>query len=710
MDVSVIDPRGDDWASVPHLPRDAFEIRIDGEPLSPQIAARTEFDEICPDAERTGPALLADPRPTLVVLADLNFLDARARHAVARALDDLADIAAARPIRVKVLAFGHRVTALTPSFTSDPEVIRSAADDLRRTVGSGPPLIPRDPPTATFSPPRPELSAPVDVVEPAPPDPERLRPPFAVAAPQLGAVTASGPRGPREPISPDRELAERSDFDPRPSLAAIESVLLSHAGEPGRKALVLFTSDWFDLPDRLWLSEMSETLLAAQNGFTVWTVDARGLAAAGHRPSGLLGQLAAASGGGTVRSAGRLAVAFERALSQLSCYYLFSIPAEPPERGSERHSVTVALDTRRHPEYWAYRVKNPNGFTLLSPARHRERLRLAALMEPDAHRFPEVRVSASYPDGKKWVMPVEFSVLLSDLSFEPTGKGFEARFGWEGIVTDEEGRTRCRLGDGRVRRVRVASPPARHPPTMLVVRTACPLGGPGLLDVRVVVEDIVSGEIGAGTSFVDVPEPGGGLARFSPLRLGVASGRDFLVALPLPAADVPRDEARAAFVPLRPGEAVLTTDRLAARFVACGQEPPPRVVLYRRSSGAATPKVEALYQLLTAARGAVSRGGTVCREYEAVVPEKTLGPGRYGLAILDRRRRIPSRAALESLLAAGEAEARAEFRVAPAPQFLPPGDHAGRRPEADAPLLTRRPAGAVRESRTAGEAEPAPAA
>ncbi|MBP7148054.1 MAG: hypothetical protein KBD01_10950 [Acidobacteria bacterium] len=667
VDVSVIDPRGDSWSSVPGLRREDFELRLDGRPLPPDIAERVEFDPICPGAEERS----SEPRPTLIVLADLNFLDLRMRHKVAEALLALAETMRQRPLRVKVLAYTREITPLTEEFTSSPEQVVRAARALTEIIAAGPPRSDPPPPQDTFRAGTEESTPPVDREIQSFHTRDEVLQAFSVTEPVLSTLPEDRP-------SPHEQLA-RLDVDPRPSLTAIEAVLLAHAGLRGRKALVLFSSGWFELPEELWLSYTTDPRLAAQGGFTVWSVDAAGLATSSPR-SRLLDLLGTSSGGGLVRGAGRLDVVFDRVVAQQSCYYLFSIPIRQPRTASERHSVDVRLHSRSNPQHWRYRVRTASTFTVLGSREMSQRRRLAGLMEPDAHPFPEARVSASYPAGSgTLVLPVEMSALLSDLTFQrdPRRGDYTARIAWEGFVADAQGRQVCRLGDGQERSVRSDSPPERFPPILLVLQSSCPLPTAGTYDARVVIEDLLSGDVGAARARVEVPEPSPAVAAVSAVRLGRASGRDFLA--PTGAAkqrDIERDRARQAFIPLLDGESVLVEDRLRVRFVACGAPEPPHVILGRvpAPNGAGpnatgSPAGEALYQLVLAARNRQTRGEFACTEYEAVAPESSLPPGEYALTFLPAETLLRTREDIERAL--GEAPlARAPFRVVP-PSWRP---------------------------------------
>jgi hypothetical protein len=666
LDVSVLPPGEDSWRSAPGIPKDAFRILIDGEPLPASRRSEMEFDEICGsrDGEDDAVSRLERP-PTLVVLADLNYLDIGMRHSTARALDDLAETMERRKLRVKVLAYTREMHLLTGGFTHEPERVRQAAQRLLATVSAGPPRRTREDPIT--GPGRDRL---FDQVDPRVISPELTGDDEVPAFELLPSGTEAPETEPDTSslrASPETRLAAQP-VDPRPSLAAVESVLISHTAIPGRKALVLFSSGLFELPEEFWLSYLLQPLHAAQSGFVVWTVNAsglgtdRGLA----RESSLLGHLGGATGGGRIRSAGRLSVAFDRVIEQLSCYYLFSLPIDAPKRRSERHTVTVSLDTEKYPELWSYRVRSPTSFVLLDERSRAQRRRLAALMEPDGYSFPNVRVHPTYPDGgeARLVAPIEISVRLSDLLFEDaSGERDEAsaRFAWEGVVTDASDSTVCRLGDGRVRRVGMDRSPLSAPAARLVLRARCALPGPGEYDARAVVEDLHGDTVGAGRARFRIFEPGVKTARVSGIRLGRNTGQDFLLDLAdADAVEVPRDRFRQAFVPLARGESVDPEDQLMIRFVACRSPKPPHVVLYERRSGAPP---RALYQLLVMGRTQTVWDAAKCREYEAALEGGTLRPGRYGIALFRHDVEATSREDVDRLLRAGEVAAAAEFRV-----------------------------------------------
>jgi hypothetical protein len=130
VDVSVVDPKGGSYRSVPGLTEEQFEIKLDGRPLTPEDRAALRFDPIC-DAAGDGM-----PRPILVVV-DFNYVDARGRAKVADAVDGLADGAASRPEVYKVYALTRQVRELTAGFTRDPARLREAAAAIRAVAFRG---------------------------------------------------------------------------------------------------------------------------------------------------------------------------------------------------------------------------------------------------------------------------------------------------------------------------------------------------------------------------------------------------------------------------------------------------------------------------------------------------------------------------------------------------------------------------------------------
>ncbi|RMF73538.1 MAG: hypothetical protein D6738_08465 [Acidobacteria bacterium] len=676
VSASVIDPS--ERRPVRGLPRDAFRLRLDGAPLPPGIAERTEFDEVCP-ADGDAADAVAPPVARIVVLADMRYLDLAMRHRTASAIREFADrLARAKvPVAVRVLAFGPRLADLTGGFTAQPEALRAAADRLEQELH---PLAPPDGKDTLMAqrPARPPVIRGEGVRTGTRPPAwsgsevalEESREGAALEIRTIDEVLEQGtsllPSIGRSPI----DRLARSDVDPLPSLAALEAVLASHAHLRGRKALVLFTGRRFDLPDALWLDYLEETRIAAQGGFALFTVDAGGFAAPpGSTESGILDYLALTTGGASLHGAGRLAIAFDRALDYLSCYYLFSIPLPVPERGRQVRHIDVSLDTRRYPETWRYRVRAAGTVTLVDAGERRRRRRLAAFLEPRNHRVPEVRIAASYPEGRRRTTRIGIAVLLSDLTFVDAAEGgVEAALVLEGMVVAEDGSPVCRLGSGRRHVIRAASPPSEHPPSLLVLRARCDLRSAGTFRVLAAVDDLLGDAVGSAAIALRVARDGRPRLRVSALRLGRNSGRDFVVDLGVAdGSTVRRDRRRAAFVPLRAGDVLAPTDRLYVRFVMCGPPPPPWVIGYRRDGGE---RVDPAFQVLVGPAGAAT-AQAACREYVGTVPENSLGPGSYGIALVDRRSGASNRDDLDALLEAGRTLARVEFTVGEPPAAPP---------------------------------------
>ncbi len=331
---------------------------------------------------------------------------------------------------------------------------------------------------------------------------------------------------------------------------------------------------------------------------------------------------------------------------------------------------TCASTPSRHPEFWGYRVRSSGMVTLASRQKLRERRRLGALMDPTGFPLPNVRVSAAYPSREAaLVVPIQVAALLADLTFlrDPGRGDLVARFAWEGLLTDEGGNPVCTLGDGVERTVRIETPPSRYPPTYVLLSASCALPGPGDFDVRVLVEDLVAGEVGAAQVRLSLPAPAKAMAPISAVRLGRSSGRDFLLdPARTKGKDVPRDAARVAVVPLLDGESVQSADRVVLRFVACGLAGAPRTILFRPLPGAdGKPVRESIYQILPTPRGEVRSEATTCREYEAAAPESSLAPGSYGIAIIDPAVPAASRQDIDRILSDGPVLDSREFRVIP---------------------------------------------
>ncbi|MBP7148080.1 MAG: hypothetical protein KBD01_11080 [Acidobacteria bacterium] len=141
VDVSVIDPKKGTAASVPDVPLEAFDIRLDGKKLTDEQAGQLKLDRICGAATATvvGPEGPQQVRRPIVVVVDFNYVDARGRERVADAIDAIAAGAADRPEVYKIYGLTRQVRSLTPAFTKDAAEIRAAAEIVRKTAWRGDP-------------------------------------------------------------------------------------------------------------------------------------------------------------------------------------------------------------------------------------------------------------------------------------------------------------------------------------------------------------------------------------------------------------------------------------------------------------------------------------------------------------------------------------------------------------------------------------------
>lgn len=141
VDVSVIDPKKSSVASVPDVPLEAFDIRLDGKKLTEEQAALLKLDRICGPATATvpGPEGPQEVRRPIVVVVDFNYVDAQGRERVADAIDKIGAGAAGQPEVYKIYGLTRQVRALTASFTRDAAEIRGAAEIIRKTAWRGEP-------------------------------------------------------------------------------------------------------------------------------------------------------------------------------------------------------------------------------------------------------------------------------------------------------------------------------------------------------------------------------------------------------------------------------------------------------------------------------------------------------------------------------------------------------------------------------------------
>lgn len=729
LDVSVVDRKTDERRTVPGLTKDMFRLRVGYRPMPEERYAEVTLDEICGGAEEDLPAELR--LRYLVVLLDFNYMDAEMRVGAARALRSLAARGLPEDYRIKVVGYTRALYQIE-DFTRDPERLRAAARFVEsvRWVGETPndTFLPSHPlddsllhPTDSFAladveeddsqinpgerPPEgyevessqdPALSMPTPGGF-APDDPSllsaRARNAFStLTADQGGNLLALSASLSSLPEPPERELIERDLWDPRASLAAIEAVLRGHAGIRGRKALVLFTGERFSLHDDNLERETREVFEAAQEGFSIWIVDARGFSSEGALPirrSDLITMLARDTGGETLRSASDLSQIFPRLQETLECYYLFSIPVEAGTE-ARTYNVSVGLDTDRHPGLWGYSVSHPTRLRLYDEKTIQERRRTSALLNPEDWRGLPVRAELSFPrerPKRASLIPVEISVPLSSLVFRATPEGYQARFLVDAAVDRNGNESVCVLpapGESILHRLVVPAPPGPESRGHLVMRGFCPYEGEGVYALHAVVTDAEIAEPGAARAVYYIRPRSEEVLTATALRGGLNSGEDYLLIHRRPGrVEVPRDEARAAFVPFGPDARVLSSDRLFFRYVLCGPSRGEathevRRLVYRRDPDG--PRV--LFTLPDSREEEGERpesfpADPFCVEVEDVLPPESLEPGRYGFAVVRQEGAPVPLARIEAALTEEEAPevlGRIEFEVEPPPSPKPEGE------------------------------------
>jgi VWFA-related protein len=480
------------------------------------------------------------------------------------------------------------------------------------------------------------------------------------------------------PESPGRALVERDLWrQTRASLAAIEAVLRGHAGLRGRKALVVFTGEGFELPNPDDLERESKAVFqAAQESFSIWIVDAQGMYWEGER-SDLITMLANDTGGGTLRGAPDLSTVFPLVQEALACYYLFSIPVPMVEDEGRSLSVSVSLDTRTYPDLFPYNVQHGTRYRLAGPVEERELTRTAALLNPGDWQTLPIRAELAFPqeqDRRLSYLPVEVSIPLESLTFQPAPEGgVEARF-LADLAVDRNGfQTTCLLppkGEANLHRIVLPRALPSDHRGHLVIRDLCPYRGRGLYTLRAVITDTGHDAPGAAHALYQIdPRPGPTLS-VTALRAGHNTGSEHLLTqLRSGQAKVPRDVERTAFVPLLAGDAARPGDTMMFRYVLCGPSREEakdclRRLVYRKRGS----RAEIMFRLSAAAGGGEARyaPSPFCVEIEDALPPNTLQAGDYGFAVVSTAHGPSTRTALETALARGEGAGllgRIEFKV-----------------------------------------------
>ncbi|RMG46439.1 MAG: hypothetical protein D6718_05595 [Acidobacteria bacterium] len=624
--VSVIDPRSGGYASVSGLGPEAFELRVDGKRVAPD---RLIVDEICGRAsERIRPVF---------VIVDFNYLDGRARIKVAEALASLAARAASLPASFQVYGLTRQLRALTPEPTRDREALERAAEAIRRTAyrqrPPGPDIGAESEADALF----PGASRRGDVDE--------FRPSYELfgRSEPAGAAVSSF-------LSAEARLADfwtqaRSPYHPASSLAAIEAVMRAHADTPGRKIVLLFTSEAFRFPsdDELHPATRAIRELAGR-GYSIWTVDTEGLSRSGSSGSKLLSSLARDTGGALIRKLGDLSKAFDGPVEQLSCYYLLSWKQPAPSRRTERFQLTVKLRSDRDRSLWGLRVVAPGTLTLVDPITRLRGLRIGALLAPQDYPRPPVDVALDFPRpaGEIAVMPFRVRVPLKDLTWLPAPDGgVQSRLVTDAVV---EQATRagieilCQFGADRrggMLGLVLPRPPAPSDPGALAIGMECPVKRPkGLVSARAAATDLAARTVGGGRASVTLGDSDTSAWHAFGPRVETASGRDLVWRPGMKTAKRDVERSSWAFLPER--DAASPEDRLALAYLLCGPDLSRAAQEVRHALVAAQGDATRIVMSFDSSAIPAAPPGPGCVPVRVTVPEFSLQPGGYAFAILRR--------------------------------------------------------------------------
>ena len=415
-------PDGEPATGLALAPED-LKVTLAGKRIAASSDDGYSVDVSCGDAETAVSRPDSTPR-RIIVVADLNFVDAAARFRIADALDDLAGGNAGDTAVYSVLAISNRVVPLTPGFVPAGRQLGRAATALRAL--SFAPDGPARGATSAWTSPldrsyrahfgRVFLEAAARWLSKAcaqPMLPEQIQA-MLYGVPVLGQEIDPRPEPPgrnvSEGIAPEGTLLQReaSGFlggmstghgpvmgsqlaptgflndlaapdhvgdvivghDIGRSVQALLAVVRAYAALPAPKWLVLFSGEAFrssrDNKNDAAVVALTE---AAARRFTVWTVDASGISRRQSGASELLAAFAMDSGGAVIRGTNDLSTVFHRVERSSSCYALLGLP---PTAVAEHRAVPleVAIDTQRRPELWGYRIAAPR--VVRSVARERE--------------------------------------------------------------------------------------------------------------------------------------------------------------------------------------------------------------------------------------------------------------------------------------------------------------------------------------------------
>lgn len=665
VDVSVIDPKAGSVASISGLTLDHFDIRIDGRKLTAEERRRVLFDPVCdalPDrpAPAGGPAAEPPPRPVLAVV-DFNYLDARGREKVAQALESIAAEAEQGGETYKIYGLTRQTRLLTPGFTKAPLDLQRAAQAVRETAFSRKPA----------SPPGAENNGRSDI-----PGEGRRTDMVQMDITTPTTTLGKGNLGDVNALAYEADMTyfgdARTDYDPGASLAALEGIMRAHTYLPGRKAIVLFSSEAFRFAreERL-LFEVQPIREMARFGYSLWTVDVEGIGRVETGASELLSQLAQDTGGRSVRQTGELAQAFAGAAEQLSCYYLFSLPVPRDPGASRTYQLDVRLDTSAYPDLWGKVVTAPATLAVPDQASLMRGRRLAALLSPGDFPHPPVTTVLEYPRDveKRPVFTSRFRVPLNALEWNKVSTGeYEARLLVDAVVERDTGRSNevvCLAGSENIGplTLRLPAPPRPASRAGLSVELPCVFQKNGLYTARGAITDLATQEAGGGRSTAFINRRGATVWQVWAPRVEAASGKDFLWRPSLPAARLDRERRTTRAV--EPGSPADAADRLLLRHVLCGPDPQAaqqavRYLLVRR--GEAEP-VLATFGPETLQLDGGEGQGAFCAPATLAFPEFSIPPGEYAILILG-----PGARPLASYPPGAEGEGilgRVEFGVAP---------------------------------------------
>lgn len=344
------------------------------------------------------------------------------------------------------------------------------------------------------------------------------------------------------------------------TLRALEGFLRSWSRTPGRK-LVFFFSDGFFINDRSTdfadqLKQITDAALRA--GTVIYSLDARGLVgttdAASNRadPTGQLSRasigelaasqdpltaLAADTGGRALLNSAAMDSAVDRALGETSNYYLLAWrPEGEGQKGGQFKRVEVGVKGR--PEL---KVRLPRGYLAGGGARPAEKVvgkgvekvnaagDAAGAKKGGGDDLREALGAAASPDQLPLVVSTSFvdvpgtgPVLTSSVQVAAAGLGYggdgqqPAAVDVAGVVLNDQGKQAA----GFKTRLNVTPPAAAAAAADEVIYNHRAPLAPGLYQVRVAARDERTGQVGADTRWVEIPDLSKRQLTLSSLHLG----------------------------------------------------------------------------------------------------------------------------------------------------------------------------------------------